>query len=332
MADVGFGVGDEFLGGAVGGTVEAEGAGGDGSRGVGGEEFGVGEQDFFDFGLEDRIEVAVVEGGLGEGFPGGIGVGAEGADDLIEGCGGGAAFGMAAVGGEHIRLEDGAEVLAGAGVEIKGPGGGGFGLEAAHEEGFAGVALGEGGFVRGEGEGGEGLAGAGGSVRGEFDGFLEKNAGLVGVTGLEKDVGEFGEADGGARWTGGDFNGALGGEFVRGEGEGFVEGLLGVFEFGEEFVGGGDRVFGAEGAEEGTDLAGGGGEEEVEVGSLAGEVGGGGVGGGGFVVAGEGGLGLADEEEDFRAAAGVAGGGGEGVEGGEAGGVIARMNEMDGTA
>ena len=93
---------------------------------------------------------------------------------------------------------------------------------------------------------------------------------MVGVAGFEEGVGEFGEADGGARGAGGDFNGALGGEFFRGEGEGFVEGLLGDFEFGEELAGGGDRVFGAEGAEEGTNLAGGSGEEEVEVGGVAG--------------------------------------------------------------
>ena len=50
------------------------------------------------------------------------------------------------------------------------------------------------------------------------------------------------------------------------------------------------------------------------------------------MVAGEGGFGFADEEKDFGAAAGVAGGGGEGVEGGEAGGVFAGMDELDGTA
>ena len=149
VADVGFCVGDEFLGGAISGAVEAEGAGGSGARGGGGEEFGIGQDYFFDFGLEDRIEAIVADSGFREDFPCGIGVGAEGADDLVEGCGGGTPPRMGAVGGEHIRFEDGAEVLSGAGVEVEGPGGGGFGLEAAHEEGFAGVALGQGGVVRG---------------------------------------------------------------------------------------------------------------------------------------------------------------------------------------
>jgi hypothetical protein len=78
---------------------------------------------------------------------------------------------------------------------------------------------------------------------------MEKNAGLIGVACFEESVGEFGEADGGSRGAGGDLNRSSGGELVRGEGEGLVESLLCVFEFGEEFVGSGDRVFYTEGAE-----------------------------------------------------------------------------------
>ena len=132
VADVGLGVGDQFLGGAIGGAVEAEGAGGDGARGVGGEKFAIRQEDFFDLGSEDGIEPVVGDGGFRERFPSGIGVGAEAADDTGGGCCGAAAFGVGAEGSKDIRLEDGTEVLAGAGVEVERPGGGCFGLEAAH--------------------------------------------------------------------------------------------------------------------------------------------------------------------------------------------------------
>lgn len=79
-------------------------------------------------------------------------------------------------------------------------------------------------------------------------------------------------------------------------------------------------------------MAGGGYEEKTKVRSLTGEIGGCGVGGGSFTVAREGGFGLADEEEDFRAAERIASGGGEGIESAEASGVVAGMNEVYGTA
>lgn len=118
VANVGLGVGDQFLGGAIGGAVEAEGAGGDGARGVGGEKFGICQEDLFDLGPEDGVEPVVLDGGFRQGPPSGISVGTEAADDAGGGCGGGAAFRVGAEGRKDIRLEDGAEVLAGAGVEV----------------------------------------------------------------------------------------------------------------------------------------------------------------------------------------------------------------------
>ena len=75
-------------------------------------------------------------------------------------------------------------------------------------------------------------------------------------------------------------------------------------------------------------MAGGGEEEEVEVGGLTGEVGGFGESRCGFGVAGEGGFGFADDEKNFGAEAWLAGLAGEGVEGGEAGGLVSGGNEF----